>query len=137
VTKQNYFNFSKFKTNFNYFITPNTSYETAVIASKLIYKPVYLSNTNDNFDKILQNDVLKNMKSGDKLAIIFLNSVEFLSDVQIYTITSNDKMYKQTPQMYMIFSYIKNRLLKTATKEYKFVKYEQNGDWSIAVFEKP
>ena len=58
------------------------------------------------------------------------------SDVQLYTITQNDKYYNSTPQPYMIFSYVKNYLIKKMNEDLKIVKYEQNGNWSMIVFEK-
>ena len=137
-----YFDYSQYeirevhKGNFFYYLTPDTSYQEAVLKGKEIYKPIYTSSNNPHFSSMIENEFYQNLKKGSKIAVIFLNSVSMFSDVQLYTITQNDKYYNSTPQPYMIFSYVKNYLIKKMNEYLKIVKYEQNGNWSMIVFEK-
>ena len=138
-----YFDYSEYevrevhKGNFFYYLTPNTTYEQAVIGGKEIYKPIFMSNKNPQFSSAIESEFYQNLKSGRKIAVVFLNSVSMLSDVQIYTIASDDNFYSKTPQPYLIFSYVKNFLIKKMYEDLKMTRYEQNGNWSMVVFEKP
>lgn len=137
-----YFDYSQYeirevhKGNFFYYLTPDTSYREAVLKGKKIYKPIYTSSNNPHFSSMIENEFYQNIKKGSKIAVIFLNSVSVFSDVQLYNIAQNDKYYNSTPQPYMIFSYVKNYIIKKMNEDLKIVKYEQNGDWSMIVFEK-
>ena len=108
-----------------------------MIDGKEIYKPIFLSNKNPQFSSAIESEFYQNLKSGRKIAVVFLNSVSMLSDVQIYTIASDDNFYSKTPQPYLIFSYVKNFLIKKMYEDLKMTRYEQNGNWSMVVFEKP
>lgn len=138
-----YFDYSEYeireihKGNFFYYLTPNTTYEQAVLNGKKLYQSVYTSNTNPYFTSKVEEEFYQNLKSGRKIAVVFLNSVSMLSDVQIYSIASNKNAYKNYPQPYLIFSYVKNFLVKKMYEDLKMTKYEQNGNWSVVVFEKP
>lgn len=137
-----YFDYSKYeirevhKGNFFYYLTPKTTYKDAVINGDNIYKNIYKSNKNDYFSKKIENEFYENLISGRKIAVIYLNSVSFLSDIQLMQIAQNNTLYKKVPQMYLIFSYVKNFLIKKMYADLKIVKYEENGDWSMIVFEK-
>lgn len=137
-----YFDYSPYeireihKGNFFYYLTPNTTYKDAVIHGNKIYKKVYKSNDNKHFKNAIEKEFYQNLTSGKKIAIIFLNSVSMLSDIQIYKIASDDKYYNKIPQMFMIFSYVKNFLIKKMYADLKLIKIEEKGDWAIVVFEK-
>lgn len=138
-----YFDYSDFeirevhKGNFFYYLTIRTSYKDAVKNGKDIYKNIYLTSENKHFKTHVEDEFYQNLKSGRKIAVVFLNSVSMFSDVQLYNIASNPQYYEKTPQMYMIFSYVKNFLIKKMFEDLRMVRYEENGDWSVAVFEKP
>lgn len=138
-----YFDYSNFeireihKGNFFYYLTPNTTYEQAVLKGKELYYPVYTSNANPYFTSKVKEEFYQNLTSGKKIAVVFLNSVSILSDVQIYQIASDKNSYKNAPQPYLIFSYVKNFLIKKMYEDLKMTRYEQNGNWSVVVFEKP
>jgi len=137
-----YFDYSKYevreihKGNFFYYLTPETTYDEAVINASRIYKNIYLSSNNTHFVNAIENEFYQNLNKGKKIAIVTLDSVSMLSDVQIFQIANNEKYYKKIPQMYMIFSYVKNFLIKKMNTDLKLKKYEQNGAWSVIVFEK-
>lgn len=124
------------KGNFMWYLSDNTSYHDVVKNGKNIYKQMYLSSENEYFDKKFIDEIVKNMHTEDKLAIVFLNSVSLFSDVQNFHITLEEKQYNKTPQMFMIFSYIKNRALKNALQELQLIRYEQKGEWAVATFKK-
>ena len=124
------------KGNFFYYLTPDTTYNDAVVNAQNIYKKIYLSKNNTHLNNAIESEFYQNIREGKKIAILFLNSVSMLSDVQIFQIANNEKYYKKTPQMYMIFSYVKNFLIKKMNTDLQLIKYEQKGDWSIIIFEK-
>lgn len=137
-----YFDYSRYeireihKGNFFYYLTKNNTYKDAVLNGNKIYKNVYLANSNPHFNSMVESEFYQNLVPGRKIAVIFLDSVSMLSDVQINQIVQDDKLYKKIPQPFLIFSYVKNYLVKKMYSDLKMVKYEQNGDWSLLLFEK-
>lgn len=137
-----YFDYSKYeireihKGNFFYYLTKNTTYKDAVLYGNNLYKNVYLSNSNTYLNNKIEEEFYQNLNKGKKIAVIFLDSVSMFSDVQINQIASYDKIYKKIPQPFLIFSYVKNFLIKKFNSDLKILKYEQKGNWSLLLFEK-
>ena len=64
------------------------------------------------------------------------DSVAIYSPVDVQQIASDDYLYNKTPIMYMIFSYIKNKVFIDLSKSLAVTRYEKMGDWSIVRFTK-
>ena len=83
---------------------------------------------NDNFNS--------KMKKGDRIGIIFLNTVSFLSNDNIQVIINDNKEYDRTPFIFLSFSALRNSLLYSFKDKYKIDSITQAGDWTLFVFEK-
>ena len=76
------------------------------------------------------------MKKGEKIGIIFLNTVSFLSNDNIQDILKDEKRYKYTPFIFLVFSTLRNNLLLSFKDDYKIDSITGSGDWTLFVFEK-
>ncbi len=125
------------KYNFTSFIVPQTySYKTIVINGKILLYDNLKHNDTRIFEKKFYNDFIKNMKKGDKLAIVILKTVSFYNEKQMMQITSKDEIYYDTPFLFMVFSYVKNNSVAVSSKYLKPLNIYESGDWVVVVFEK-
>ncbi|MBR6163694.1 glycosyltransferase family 39 protein [bacterium] len=105
--------------------------------TELEYFDYFNENDTKFFAKSLKNNILDKMKPGEKIAFIFLNNVSFYSEKDIYNITQNIEEYKKTPFIFLVFSYLKNNLIKQAERNgLKLILYTDAGAWSLISFEK-
>ena len=70
--------------------------------------------------------ILESVKSGEKVSIVFLDSVSFFPEIYL-------KMYDTTklPEMFVTFSKIKNELVKNINDDYKNFKVDTLGSWTV------
>ncbi len=126
------------KVNFPGYIVPQQyTYKTIVINGKILFYENLKHNDTRLFEQKFYNNFIKNMKSGDKLAVVILKNVAFFSQKDMNRITSKDETYYSTPFLFMVFSYIKNNSIAICTKYLKPKAVLEKGDWVVAVFEKP
>ena len=76
------------------------------------------------------------MKTGQKVAFIFLDSVSFLDETTFSNVVTNTKFYEATPLLYIIFSDFRNEIIKTIPVNAKNIHYEVKGFWTLVSFEK-
>jgi len=80
----------------------------------------------------LDNRVVKNSKN--KVYIVFLNSVEFFTKNQIFTIISSESLVEKVPEQYLYFSGVKNELVEKFSKKYAKRTFISQGSWTVAIF---
>lgn len=86
----------------------------------------------DNFialENNLNKDIVKNYKNN--VYIVFLDSLEFFTQNQIMLILDSEKLIEKVPANYLLFSGLKNELIKSGTKKYKYRSFIHNGDWTV------
>ena len=86
--------------------------------------------------KYVNDNFISKMKKGDRIGIIFLNTVSFLSNDKIQNIIKDNKEYERTPFIFLTFSALKNSLLYSFKDKYKIDSITQAGDWTLFVFKK-
>ncbi len=137
ITKKNTYNFhSVNKFNFNYFIYNNENYKQVIQQGKELYKNNFLEFPNKIIQDFSYYTLQKNMKKGDKIGIIFLDSVSFFSQENINEIVKDKKRYEKTPYIFLVFSQLKNNLLYSFKDDYKIDSITQAGSWTLFVYEK-
>lgn len=125
------------KYNFpTYIVNQKYTYKTIVINGKILFYDNLRHNDTSLFEKKFYNTLVKNMKKGDRLAIVFLKSVSFFDEVQMKKITSDVQTYHNTPFLFMVFSYVKNNSLAVSSKYLKLKTVAEEGDWLLFVFQK-
>ena len=91
-------------------------------------KPVssHISKINRHEYSKSPNIIFANVKKGEKLSIVFLDSVSFINDDKMdYAIKNN------FPEMFITFSSIRNSLEKFMQKEFKNVAVRHLGAWTV------
>lgn len=76
------------------------------------------------------------MKKGEKLFIVDLETVSIFSYSDLINILSDDKKYKETPFLYLISSYVRNKSLSWAYGNLNFKEKKLKNSWMIYSFEK-
>lgn len=92
---------------------------------------------NKYFENKFQKEILNNLKSGQKLAVVVLNDVSIYSPVQMKLIEDSDKQLKREPLLFLAFSQLKNEILVICLKQLSIQRMEQKGSWSVVTFQKP
>ncbi len=100
------------------------------------YRPIFASNENRKFDRMLNKNSFAPLKKGDKLFLVDLTSVSFFPKSIVQQIASNDDIYRTTPLLYLAMSYAKNFILEKAHRELEYVGHYNTGAWRIYVFKK-
>ena len=124
------------KFNFNYFLYDNSNYFQVIKEGKSLYKDSFKEFPNKKITDYTKYTFKNNMKRGDRIGIIFLNNVSFLSNDNIQNIIKDNKQYKKTPFIFLVFSSLRNNLLVSFKNDYKIDSITQAGDWTLFVFEK-
>ncbi len=137
LNKNNNYNFYSInKFNFNYFMFNNPNYYETIHQGKNIYRNYFKEFPNNIILKYVQDNFNSKMQKGDRIGIIFLNTVSFLSNDKIQRIVNDNKQYERTPFIFLSFSALKNSLLYSFKDNYKLDSITQAGDWTLFVFVK-
>ena len=133
-TKYNFYSINKF--NFNYFMFNNDNYYETINKGKTIYRNYFKEFPNKIIIKYVNDNFNSKMQKGDRIGIIFLNTVSFLSNDKIQKIVNDNKEYDRTPFIFLSFSALRNSLLYSFKNNYRIDSITQAGDWTLFVFEK-
>ena len=89
----------------------------------------------DNFfalENNLNKKVVKNYKNN--VYIVFLDSLEIFTTQQIIQILNSEKLIEKIPVNYILFSGLKNELIKSGFKKYKYRSFINKGAWTVLMF---
>ncbi len=137
-----YFDFSDYrvveinKGNFPEYLSADTDYNKAYKSGKEIYKNIFKSEDNKYFETMLQNNIFNNLKEGQSVAVVVLDSVSFIPQQSMLQIVENDNLYNKEPLLFLTFSYIKNQTFKEMLKTLTISNFAQKGNWTVAKFTK-
>ena len=127
---QKYFNFHKYRV---ISFTKGNFQDYLGVDSNVGFKKI----DSNYFSNKFKNDVLNNLKSGQKLIFVVLNDVAIYSPIQMKSIESDEKELRKTPLLFLAFSQLKNETLAICLKELQIQRMEQKGSWAIVSFIKP
>lgn len=128
----NFYSINKF--NFNYFMYNDENYYETIKYGKVIYKNDFKEFPNKNIDKYIKDNFTSKIKKGDRIGIVFLNTVSFLSNDKIQSILEDEREYRRTPFIFLSFSSLKNSILYSLKDNYKMDSFTQAGDWTLFVY---
>lgn len=92
--------------------------------------------SNKYFDNKFKEEILNKLKHNQKIAVVILNDVAIYSPTQMQVLIGDNKEYKKTPFLFLIFSYLKNEILKECLENLQILRIEQKGSWSVITFTK-
>lgn len=84
----------------------------------------------------MDGTILKNMKKGENLFIVNLESVSLFPPENLKNIANNDEKYQKTPFLYLISSYARNKSLHWANDRMEYIGKKQTGSWIVYNFKK-
>ncbi len=137
---EKYFNFNNYnvisinKGNFPQYLGMDS--QEALLNGKKVYKNILESFDNKYFDEKFKNEVLKKLKPNQKLAIVVLKDVALYSPMQMHAITDNEQEYNETPFLFLVFSHLRNQIMKESLKNLQILRIEEKGSWSVITFGK-
>lgn len=106
---------------FNYY-EPNRFYRYLNTNSRLY--SIHKSNRFEYKDK--PATILNDVRIGERVSIVFLNSVSFVPENLL-----NKPEINNIPEMFITFSTIKHNLIKEFDKNYKDYKIQDSGSWTV------
>ena len=139
---EKYFDFSGFnvvamhKGNFVDYLSPDTTYADAYKNGKELYKPIFSKEENLYFTGMLQKEVFDNLKAGQSVALVILNSVAFLSPEKFQQVMADDNLYKKEPLLFLVFSYLRKQAIDEMLKNLALTNVSQKGNWTVVQFTK-
>ncbi|MBR2069018.1 MAG: hypothetical protein IJ877_04565 [Candidatus Gastranaerophilales bacterium] len=74
------------------------------------------------------------LKKGESLFLVDLESVTFLNEDSIIKTASVDEKYFKMPFLYMISSYMRNQAINWANEKYVYQGKKKIGSWMIYKF---
>lgn len=87
-------------------------------------------------DEKLNREILSDMKKGQKLFVVDLESVSLYSEEQMKNLLSDEKKYNKTPFLFLIASYMRNRTLDWAARNLLYKGKIKTGSWMVYSFMK-
>ena len=138
---EKYFDFSNYRTvaidkgNFPQYLS-NYTYEDTYKNGKELYKSMFLQNANEHFESMLKKNVTDNLKVGQSVVMVVLNSVSYHSPNSLNTVAGNESAYSKEPILFLVFSYIKNKTFYEMLKTLSIRRVEQKGNWTVIKFTK-
>lgn len=86
----------------------------------------------DKFNK----EVVNQLKSGQKLAVVILDDVAVYSPDEMKKIITDEKLLKKVPYMFMAFSCLEREIIEDCPPSLRMIRLEDKGSWSVMTFEK-
>lgn len=74
------------------------------------------------------------MKKGENLFVIDLTTVSIFNQDYLKQLAQNEKNYKETPFLYLLFSYTRNYSMDWANKNLNYADKRKKGSWMIYKF---
>ena len=143
-----YVDFSKlnvveiYKGNFNYYYMPFLSTKDAMRLGKNLYRGTFLNSTlpldkfsGSTLTEKLNEEVYYKMKPNQKVAFLFLDSVSFIDEATFQAVISNYETYKRAPLPFLVFSNIRNEIIKTMPVKARNIRFEAKGAWTMVSFQ--
>lgn len=74
------------------------------------------------------------MKKGESLFVVDLTSVSIFNESYLKELANNNEKYKQTPFLYLLFSYTRNFAMNWANKNFSYEQKRKKGSWLVYKF---
>lgn len=103
---------------------PERFYRYADLEGKNLY---YISKSNRFEYMDNPASILSKIPVGQSVSVVFLDSVSFFDEKSLY----NNKNNTDIPEMFVIFSHVKNSILRRLDRDFKDYKVARGGCWTV------
>ena len=124
------------KGNFVDYLSSDTTYADAYKNGKELYKPIFSKEENPYFTGMVQKEAFANLKTGQSVALVILNSVAFLSPEKFQQVMADDNLYKKEPLLFLVFSYLRKQTIDEMLENLALTNVSQKGNWTVVQFTK-
>lgn len=124
------------KANFVKYMSPDVDYVQAYNNGKDIYRGLFLTDGNDYLKERINRKVLNNLKEGQSVALVILDSVAIYNPDKLKLISTNNEIYSKTPLLYLVFSYLKKEVFFDLVQDLSVSRIENKGNWTTIKFTK-
>ena len=145
---EKYIDFSKYnvveiyKGNYNYYYSPFMTSEEAMKNGKKMYLGTFINSTTpvseftgSTLITKLNEEVYFRMKPNQKVAFLFLDSVAFIDEQTFAAILYSPEAYERAPLPFLVFSNIRNEIIKTIPTKARNLRFEVKGAWTMVSFQ--
>ncbi|MBQ4122619.1 glycosyltransferase family 39 protein [bacterium] len=132
--KYKFFSINKF--NFNEYLYKDYDYRNVIQNGKYLYKDKFKEYPNKNITNFVDETFIKNMKKGDRIGIVTLDSVSFLSNEDMKIAINDEEKYKKAQYIFLVFSTLKNNLYYAFKDKFIIDTITQAGSWTLVVYKK-
>lgn len=139
---EKYINFAKYnvmsinKGNFQNYMSDSVTYSDAYKNGKTLYKELFLSDNNICLGNKIKNEILDKLDVGQSIVMVTLDSVSFYTPENVKRIASDESLYKNTPLLFLVFSYIKKETFYNLADNLVPQRVEKKGKWTLVKFTK-
>lgn len=120
---EKYFDFSNFKVSS---VNKNNFWKYLGIKDEQDF-----GKSNEVLDKNIRAE-FNSLKQGQKFVVVVLNDVAIYSPMQIYNVLNQET--KKPAFLFLVFSHLKNELMKESLKNLQISRIENKGSWSVITF---
>ena len=124
------------KYDFLFIKSSNEVMENTFKDGKKTYKAVFNNDKNKGLDEFLNKNVYSKISKGDKFFLVDFSPVSIFSEKEFLNVVKSEKRYEKTPFLYLVFSYIRNYIVRSADNLLSFSGVVEQFDWRIFIFEK-
>ncbi len=103
---------------------------------KETYKNIFLSLNNRPLENFLNRNIYSTIKKGDKFFLVDFTPVTLFSPQLLQKKLESEKKYEETPFLYLVFSYIRNYIVRESEVLLSLSDVVAYESWRIYVFEK-
>ncbi|MBQ9245814.1 glycosyltransferase family 39 protein [bacterium] len=134
--KDNYKFTSIDKFNFNEVMFKNDNYYDVIHNGKMMYRDYFRDYPAPTIQEYSFNNFITKMRKDERIGILFLDNVSFISNESIQEIISDDKRYMKTPFIFLCFSALRINLMYSFKYVFEMDSITQAGDWTLVVYKK-
>ncbi|MCD8025153.1 MAG: glycosyltransferase family 39 protein, partial [Candidatus Gastranaerophilales bacterium] len=121
---------------YDFTLVKGSDMEDAYKNGKETYKELFELKTNKLLDDFLERNIFSGIKKGDRFFLVDFAPVTIFSAEDLDEIVQTEQKYNDTPFLYIVFSYIRNYVVKEASRLLCYDGAVNHMDWRIYIFEK-
>ena len=103
---------------------------------KSYYRDYFKEYPNKYLTNYIYDKYIKNMKSGDRIGVVYLKNISVHSEKSLQNIITNEDSYEKSHLIYIAFSFLVNNLLYTFDNNLELESLKRYGDWFLVVYKK-
>lgn len=131
-----YENLSIAKGNFAEYLSEGVDYQMAQTQGKELYKDIFSKSHSTFLAKKLDTEIFNKLKPNQSLIVLWLDETSMYTPDLMSMIVGDERLYKNTPLLYLVFSLVRNQVFIDAENKLETVSFSKKGAWTVVKFTK-